>query len=50
MAHDLVASIVDFVHFVHLAAKFNEDIVEVFLIVVALRPVMIVILLSKVEE
>ena len=47
---DLVASIVDFVNLIDLAAKFNEDIVEVFLIVVALRPVMIVILLSKVEE
>ena len=49
MAH-LVASIIDFVHFVHFAAKFDEDVVEVFLVVVALRSVMMVILLSKVEE
>ena len=49
MAH-LVASIIDFVHLVHFAAKFDEDVVEVFLVVVALRSVMMVILLSKVEE
>ena len=49
MAH-LVASVINFVHFVHLAAELNKDVVKVFLVVVALRSVMIVILLSKVEE
>ena len=50
MAHYLVASVIDFVHFVHLAAELYENVVEVFLVVVAFRSVMMVILLSKVEE